>query len=93
MTTLTADHPSDASDHAGRSSVKARLTPNRSLEALLRFPFRRLGSSAVVVSDPVRMLAQSSLWLRAVLLASDDGADRDSRGRGRRAGSGDAAGQ
>ena len=29
MTPLTADHPSGANDCAGRSSVKARLTPNR----------------------------------------------------------------
>ena len=29
MTPTTADHPSSASDRAGRSSVKARLTPNR----------------------------------------------------------------
>jgi ribosomal protein S20 len=29
MPPLTADHPSGASDCAGRSSVKARLTPNR----------------------------------------------------------------
>jgi ribosomal protein S20 len=29
MTPTTADHPSGASDCAGRSSVKARLTPNR----------------------------------------------------------------
>jgi ribosomal protein S20 len=29
MNPITANHPSSASDHAGRSSVKARLTPNR----------------------------------------------------------------
>jgi ribosomal protein S20 len=29
MTPITADHPSGASDRGGRSSVKARLTPNR----------------------------------------------------------------
>ena len=29
MTPITADHPTGASDRAGRSSVKARLTPNR----------------------------------------------------------------
>ena len=29
MSPITADHPSSASGHAGRSSVKARLTPNR----------------------------------------------------------------
>jgi hypothetical protein len=29
MTPLMADHPSGAGDRAGRSSVKARLTPNR----------------------------------------------------------------
>ena len=29
MTPTTADHPSSAGERAGRSSVKARLTPNR----------------------------------------------------------------
>ena len=29
MTPLMADHPSGAGERAGRSSVKARLTPNR----------------------------------------------------------------
>ena len=29
MTPTTADHPSGAGERAGRSSVKARLTPNR----------------------------------------------------------------
>jgi hypothetical protein len=29
MSPITADHPSSAGERAGRSSVKARLTPNR----------------------------------------------------------------
>ena len=29
MSPVTADHPSSAGDRTGRSSVKARLTPNR----------------------------------------------------------------
>lgn len=34
MTPFTADHPSGASDRAGRSSIKARLTPNRRRQAV-----------------------------------------------------------
>jgi hypothetical protein len=66
MTPTTADHPSSASDTDRRSSVKARLTPNRRrrsvendeyasfIRRILRAYSRRVGDGDVEV--PVLML-------------------------------------